>query len=253
MADTPGDAKAAGAGEARVPRVRRRRLRSRERSVGDFVSGGEQHVFRFLWLFLPEPSIARSRRFQYLLASTFLSDGARDALKYGALVAVTRSSGSTIDASLVGVAALVPPTLLGLYGGAVADALPKRIALAIIYAAQAAMCFIIPEFLGTDLGAVLALIFAINVLGQVSGPDEQSIAPLVASDAQLASATSMLSLASNLGVFFATALLAPILLRIFGVRAVFSISGIMLAWRRSASSASGASATFRRWSGGGQR
>ena len=217
---------------AKKPRTRAKRLQGvGGRAYSDargVVDRGEQHVFRFLWLFLPEPSIARSRKFQYLLASTFLSDGGRDALKYGALVAVTRSSGSSIDAALVGVASLVPPTLLGLYGGAVADALPKRIALALVYALQAAMCFAVPTFLGTELGAVIFLIFAINVLGQVSGPDEQSIAPLVASDKQLASATSLLSLASNLGTFFGTALLAPILLRVFTVRAVFAVAGVML-------------------------
>lgn len=222
-------------GKSRLPKKRGARgigpRAVRDRAYADaygVVDRGEQRVFRLLWLFLPEPSIARSRKFQYLLASTFLSDGGRDALKYGALVAVTQSSGSSIDAALVGVASLLPPTLLGLYGGAVADALPKRIALALVYALQAAMCFTVPTFLGTDLGAVVFLIFAINVLGQVSGPDEQSIAPLVASDQQLASATSLLSLASNLGTFFGTALLAPILLRVFTVRAVFAVAGVML-------------------------
>ena len=63
---------------------------------------GEQRAVRFLWVFLPETSIARSRQFHYLLASTFLSDGGRDALKYGALVAVTQRSGSSIDAVLIG-------------------------------------------------------------------------------------------------------------------------------------------------------
>jgi MFS family permease len=189
---------------------------------------GEQRAVRFLWVFLPETSIARSRQFHYLLASTFLSDGGRDALKYGALVAVTRSSGSSIDAVLIGVASLLPPTLLGLYGGAVADAFPKRVALAIIYLLQGGLCFVVPTFLGTNLGAVIALIFALNVLGEVSTPDEQSVAPLVASDEQLATATSLLSLASNVGTAVGTALLAPILLRVVGVQAVFWAAGTML-------------------------
>jgi MFS family permease len=189
---------------------------------------GEKRAVRFLWVFLPETSIARSRQFHYLLASTFLSDGGRDALKYGALVAVTRSSGSSIDAVLIGVASLLPPTLLGLYGGAVADAFPKRAALAIIYLLQGGLCFVVPTFLGTNLAAVIALIFALNVLGEVSTPDEQSVAPLVASDEQLATATSLISLASNIGTAFGTALLAPILLRVVGVQAVFWAAGTML-------------------------
>jgi len=189
---------------------------------------GEQRVFRVLWFFLPETSIARRLRFQYVMASTFFSDAGRDTLKYGALIAIARSTGSTIDLALVGVASLLPPTFLGLYGGAVADALPRRVALAAVYSLQATLCFAIPTLYGTDLRAVLFLVFTVNVLGQVSGPGEQSIAPLVASDAEMASANSLLSLASNLGTVFGTALLAPILLRLLGVRAVFAIAGVLL-------------------------
>src|SRR6185295_9187241 len=108
---------------------------------------------------------------------------------------------------------LLPPTFLGLYGGAVADALPKRVALVVIYVLDAAVCFIVPIFYGTGFGAILRLIFAVNVLGQISGPQEQSITPLVASDEELATATSLSTLASNLGTIFGTALLAPVLVK----------------------------------------
>ncbi len=194
----------------------------------DFIDRSGQRVFRVLWFFLPETSIARNLRFQYIMASTFFSDAGRDALKYGALIAVVRHSGSTLDAALVGVASVLPPTLLGLYGGAVADALPRRAALAGVYTIQAVLCLAVPILYGTELQSVLFLVFAVNVLGQVSGPGEQSIAPLVASDEQLASANSLLSLASNLGTVFGTALLAPILLRALGVRAVFAVSALLL-------------------------
>ena len=98
------------------------------RRADGLIDRGEQRVFRLLWVFIPEASIARSARFQYILASTFLSDAARDSVKYGALIAVVRGGGSTLDAAFVGIAALVPAALLGLYGGAVADELPKRLA-----------------------------------------------------------------------------------------------------------------------------
>lgn len=206
----------------------RRMVDGAYRRADAFIDRGSQRAFRVLGFFLPETSIARNPRFQYIMASTFFSDGGRDALKYGALIAVVRSSGSSIDAALVGVAGLLPPALLGLYGGAIADALPRRAALAIVYSLQAAMCLAIPILYGTELRSVLFLVFAVNVLGQVSGPSEQAIAPLVASDEQLASANSLLSLASNLGTIFGTALLAPILLRALGVTAVFAVSAFML-------------------------
>lgn len=189
---------------------------------------GQHHVFRLLWFFLPDTSIAKNPRFQAIMASRFFSDAGQQALTYGALIATVREGGSALEAALVGVAALLPPALFGLYGGAVADALPKRVALAAVYNLQALLCFVIPISFGTDIYAVLFLIFAVHTLGQVSGPTESAVVPLVASEEQLASAASLVSFASNFGVAFGTAILAPILVHIFDVRAVFYTSGVML-------------------------
>ena len=97
------------------------------------------------------------------MASRFLSDAGQQALAYGALIAVVRGGGSTVDAALVGVSALVPPALLGLYGGAVANALPKRVALAAVYNLQAVLCFVVPAVAGTDLAAIMILVFAVKL------------------------------------------------------------------------------------------
>lgn len=198
------------------------------RRADGLITGGERRAFRLLWLFVPEPEIARNVRFQHLLASIFFADAARDGLRYGALIAIVASSGSAFQASLVGVASVLPPALFGLYGGAVADALPKRIALGAIYVLDGLVCFFVPVLFGTGLGAVLFLVFSVNLLGLVSGPTEQSITPLVASDAELASANAFSSLASNLGTAFGTALMAPVLVKLWGVRPVFYVSGAML-------------------------
>ena len=198
------------------------------RGADAILDRGQRQAFRFLWFFLPEPSIVRELRFQALLASRFLSDAGQQALAYGALIAVVRGGGSAFDAALVGVAALLPPALLGLYGGTVADALPKRIALAGVYNLQAILCFATPSLIGTDLTAMIFLLFAVNALGQVSGPSESSVIPLVATETQLASAAALISFASSLGTAFGTALLAPVLVRAFGVETVMYTSGVLL-------------------------
>ena len=176
----------------------------------------------------PKRRIVRSRPLQLVLGSTFLSDGGRDALKYGALIAVTTSSHSTFEPILVTLAQLIPATLLAMWGGAIADAFPKRLALTVVYVLQGAACFVFPIFFGTALAAMIALLFAVSILSEVSTPDESSVAPLVASDEQLATATSLINLASNIGTAVGTALLAPILLRAIGVQAVFYAAGVML-------------------------
>ncbi len=189
---------------------------------------GQGHAFRVLWFFLPDTSVVHQVRFQAVFASRFFSDAGQQALAYGALVGVVRAGGTAIDAAMIGVAALLPPALFGLYGGAVADALPKRVALAAIYNLQAALCFAAPGLIGTHLGGLMLLLFAVNALGQVSGPSESSVVPLVASETQLASAASMLSLASSLGTAFGMAFLAPILVRVFSVEVVIYFAGAML-------------------------
>ncbi|HWQ28579.1 MAG TPA: MFS transporter [Dehalococcoidia bacterium] len=189
---------------------------------------GQRRVVRLFWLFLPESSIARDLRFEHVLVSRFLSDAGQQALAYGALIAVMRRGGSALDAALLGVAALLPAALLGLYGGAVADALPKRVALAAVYNLQALLCFAVPIFIGTDLTAMVLLLFAVNALGQVSGPSESAVLPLIASREQLATAASLVNLASSAGTAFGTALLAPIVVRLFGVTAMLFVSGVLL-------------------------
>lgn len=188
----------------------------------------QAYVFRFLWAFLPEPAIARDLRFQHLLFSRFLSNAGQEAVAFGALIAVARDGGSALEVALVGVAALVPPAVLGLYGGALADELPKKVALAGAYIGQALLCFIVPPLFGTDLAVVLLLIFAVNTLGQVSGPTESSVLPLVASDRQLASAASLVNLAAGAGSGFGMAVLAPMIVRSSGIEVVFYVAGGLL-------------------------
>ncbi len=207
---------------------RRRILRSAGYGADRVLDEAQANVFRFLWFFLPEPSVARNLRFQHLLASRFLSDAGQQALVFGALVSVARSGGSALEGALVGVAALLPPALLGLYGGEIADALPKRTALSGAYTLQAVLCFLMPAVLGTDLPVVLALIFVVNAMGQVSGPTESSVLPLVATEEELASGASMINLAATAGTAFGTALLAPVLVRAFGVDVVLYAAGVML-------------------------
>jgi hypothetical protein len=75
---------------------------------------------------------------------------------------------------------------------------------------------------------MMLLLFAVNTLGQVSGPTESSVLPLVANEGELASGASLISFISTLGGAFGTALLAPVLVRVFGVDAVIYVAGVLL-------------------------
>src|SRR3990172_6853022 len=106
----------AGMGESKGRRAKQRRLgdEARQRLDNGYtrlnlqLSRAQGQAFRFLWLFVPEPSVARKLRFQHMLASRLLSEAGQQAVMYGALVAVARGGGSALELALVGVAGLVP-------------------------------------------------------------------------------------------------------------------------------------------------
>ncbi len=191
------------------------------------VDRGQARVFRVLWFMVPSGSVARDLQFQQLLASRFLTDIALQALLYGALIVTVSAGGSAFDAALLGVAYLLPGLVLGMFGGIVADALPKRVALAGAYLTMGALTLLIPWFFGTDFRSLLAILFAVRVLHQVSQPSEASAVPLVATEDELASATSFLSLASSGGEVIGKALIAPLIVRAFGVDPVTVVAGLI--------------------------
>jgi hypothetical protein len=81
---------------------------------------------------------------------------------------------------------------------------------------------------GTQTGPLLALVFLVTAFGQFANPAESSVVPLVASEKEVAAATSMLGLASSLGSGFGLALLAPILLKFTSPGAVFFVAALLL-------------------------
>lgn len=191
------------------------------------MNRGQRRLFRILWFTVPPGSLVFDVHFQALIVSRFLTDMALQALLYGTLIAVVLRGGTPFDAALVGTAYLLPGVLLGLYGGAVADALPKRVALAGAYVAMGLLCFAVPLFMGTGFPSLLAIIFAVRVLHQVSQPSEASAVPLVADAEELASANSFMSLGSSVGEVVGKAALAPLLVHRFGVQPVVTFAGVL--------------------------
>ena len=186
---------------------------------------GQARLFRILWFRLPPGSIARNPHFEALLLSRLFADIAMQALLYGALIATARSGDGALGAALVGTAYLLPGVVLGLYGGALADSLPKRIALGGAYLAMGLLCFGVVLVFGTGFVAVLVVLFGVRSLYQIAQPSEASTVPLVANADELAAANSILSLASSVGEVIGKAVLAPVLVRSGGVTPVVAAAG----------------------------
>jgi len=101
------------------------------------------------------------------------------------------------------------------------------VALVGAYLTMGVLTLLIPIFFGTDFRSLMAALFAVRVLHQVSQPSEASAVPLVATEDELASATSFISLISSAGEVVGKALIAPLIVRAFGVDPVTVVAGLL--------------------------
>jgi hypothetical protein len=183
-------------------------------------------VFRLFYTFLPETALLRQVRFQLLTASRALSEIGQEAVFCGALVAV---AANPLQATLIAAGKAVPAATLGLVGGVVADALPRRVGLGLGYATQAAACVVIPIFLGVGFGPLVLLVALVSALNQFVDPDEKAVIPLVSTKAQIATAASLLAIAGAIGGGVGLGFVAPILMKVASIRALLFTCGAILA------------------------
>jgi nitrate/nitrite transporter NarK len=183
-------------------------------------------IFRLFYTFLPETSLLRQVRFQLVVASRALSEIGQEAVFYGALVAV---AANPLHATLIAVAKAAPGALLGLIGGTVADALPRRIALGMGYGLQAAACLLVVLFLGTSFVSLLVLVAVVSTLNQLIGPSEKAVIPLVSARTQIATAAAILAIADSLGSGFGVGILAPAVMKSSGLDLLLFMCAAVLA------------------------
>jgi MFS family permease len=202
-------------------------LRGADRVIGF----PERITFSLFGHLLPATGAAVLRRakFQRLLGAKFLADAGKDSVKYAALVGVIYAGGDAFASSLIGLASLIPAVIFALYGGAISDSMPKRIALAMAYTAMAAACILLPTLFDDSVLMYFMLVFIVISLAQVTSPAEQTLLPMVNTEEQLATANSVMGMVSSIGTTVGTAILAPILLLAWGTDAVFyTAAGLLL-------------------------
>ena len=200
-----------------------------EGSVGHAEERTPLPAFRLFYVFLPETSLLKRIPFQLVIISRFFSEIGQEGVFYGTLVAVA-VNGSAFQASLIGAARVVPGAVLGLFGGAVADALPRRVALGLGYAGQASLCVIVPLAFGTDFLPLLLLVFAVSILDQLVGPSEKAVIPLVASRNQISTAAATMSLTDSIATGVGTAAVAPVIMKVFGLEPLLYVCAGFLAF-----------------------
>ena len=150
-------------------------------------------------------------------------------LSYGGMIYLASTGASQLQVSLVGVTGFIAELLFGLQGGRLTDAMSKRTAMIIGYLAQAALCFIVPIFFGTDVVDLVFLAFMASILATVMAPAIKSTVALVSTPAALATVAAMIGLFGSFGTAIGQAFVAPILIKTSGIDAVMYGAGILLA------------------------
>ena len=167
------------------------------------------------------------RDVRILAISRFMSKTAISTLSYGTMVYLARGGASQFQLSLANGATFLAALLFGFQGGQVADSVPKRLALALGFGAQAALCFATPSLLGTGVGDLLLLIFVASVIAQVVSPGLKAAVSVVASPAQLATAGALVSVVGSIGSAIGSAFIAPLLIKTTGIETVLYVGGTL--------------------------
>ena len=130
-----------------------------------------------------DPSgIAPSRRrldARILVISRMATRMGMSTLSYGAITYLARSGASQFQISLVNSAQFLAALLFAVQAGVLADLLSKRTAMLIAFVMQAALCFLIPSFLGTGVGTLMLLMFLTSALSQLVTPSVKAMVALV--------------------------------------------------------------------------
>ena len=150
-------------------------------------------------------------------------------LSYGAMVYLAQEGQSQFVISLFGVTRYAAALLFGIAGGVLADQMSKRNALVYAYALQALLCFVVPTFFGTDLPELFIVLVLAAILGQLTIPAIKAATSLVATPMEVASASALITVASGIASALGSALVAPLLIHVGGIRAVMYGAGVILA------------------------
>ncbi|MCC7371056.1 MAG: MFS transporter [Chloroflexi bacterium] len=172
-------------------------------------------------------SVWKNGDFLLLWAAQAVGQTAHNAVNYGLMVLVQKTSGSATHMSVVVLTVVLPSVIMGLVAGAYVDRRDKRLVLIgtnLLRAALMPVYILIPDWLW--------LLFAVNVLfstfTQFFAPAEVAMLPVVAGRGQLLQANSLFHITFTGSQLGGLVLLGPLLVNVVGVTGLFTVVGVAL-------------------------
>jgi MFS family permease len=165
--------------------------------------------------------LMKNESFRRLLISRATGQVAQTAMLYALLIWVVDKTNSSIHTTLLVAAFTLPSIIVGLPAGALAENLPRRPLLVLGYVFRAAVVGAILYF-RNDIWLVYLLLLILSTVGQLTGPAESAALPVMAEKEQVPAANSFFVLSVMLGQVGGAVILAPFLLKLFGVPTVLA-------------------------------
>ena len=161
--------------------------------------------------------------FRRLIQSRVAGQIAQNALLYGLLIHVVEETGSSLHSTFLVAAFTLPVILLGIPAGVLAEVLPRRLLITVSYVLRA-LAVIGMLYYRDDIWRVYLLVMALSTASQLAVPAESAALPRLVRPEQLTSANSFLVFTMMIGQVVGAVIMAPFLLKILGVEAVYVVS-----------------------------
>lgn len=160
------------------------------------------------------PALLQQRPFRRLSTSRFFAGVSQNALNLGLVLLVLDATGKAFFTSLLVLSLVVPAMIAGIVAGVAADALPRRLIVALGNAARAAVCvgFIVEA---DGAGSLYAVAVLLAVFTQFVSAAEGAILPAIVTRAELARANAIGQAVGGAAQIAGFAVLTPVVLRVF--------------------------------------
>lgn len=170
-----------------------------------------------------EESILDRPRFRRLVLARALSQTAQNAILYALLIIVVKEKASGVYSSLLLLSIIIPAVATGLFSGALADRLPKKLVMvsADLLRVAIAVAFF---FAAESLWKLYAIAMVFSVAGELRGPAEAAVVPSLVHYRQLAAANALLNVAFIAGQVVGAAALTPIFLKTAGPAPLYLVA-----------------------------
>ena len=160
------------------------------------------------------PALLQQLPFRRLSTSRFFARVPQNALNLALVLLVLDATGKAFFTSLLVLALVVPMMLAGIIAGVAADAIPRRLIVALGNVARAAVCVgFIVEPGGSGTLYVVAVLLA--VCAPFVAAAEGSILPAIVTRAELARANAIGQAVGGAAQIVGFAVLTPVVLRVF--------------------------------------